>query len=118
MACLRHMLNKAAQWDMIESSPFEKGKSLQLKVSNERLRFLTEDEIQRLRKKCPLYLRNIVDCAINTGMRKSEILTLKWSQVKDGFIYLKKTKTMNPRQIPIDAAVKSYQTRRLGSVPE
>jgi len=28
--------------------------------------------------------------------------SLKWDQIRDGFIYLKKTKTMNPRQIPIN----------------
>ena len=48
------------------------------------------------------YLRFIVECALHTGMRKGEILSLKWDQIQNGFIYLKKTKTNEPRQIPIN----------------
>lgn len=77
MACLRHRLNKAVQWEMMEQNPFEKGKGLRLKENNKRLRFLSEEEIPRLRDACPPYLLNIVDCALNTGMRKGEILSLK-----------------------------------------
>jgi len=35
-------------------------------------------------------------------MRKGEILSLKWDQIRDGFIYLSKTKTNDSRQIPIN----------------
>ena len=35
-------------------------------------------------------------------MRKGEILSLKWDQVQNGFIYLLKTKNKEPRQIPIN----------------
>jgi integrase len=40
---------------------------------------------------------------VNTGMRRGEILTLRWNQVRNGFIYLEKTKTKNRREIPINA---------------
>jgi integrase len=102
MSCLHHIFTKAVEWEMIEQSPFDKGKSLILKENNKRLRFLSEDEIQILLDGCPEYLRRIVFCAINTGMRRGEILSLKWSQVRSGFIYLRKTKTNESRQIPIN----------------
>ena len=73
-----------------------------LKENNERLRFLTEGEIYGLLVECPEHLRRIVECAINTGMRRGEILSLKWKQIRNGFIYLRKTKTKNARQIPIN----------------
>ena len=107
MACLRHMLNKAVQWDMMEVNPFDKGKSLRLKENNQRLRFLSVDEVTRLRDASTPYLKNIVDCALNTGMRKGEILSLKWGQIKNRMIYLRKTKTDESRQIPINDALKS-----------
>jgi len=105
MACLRHIMSKAVEWDKIEQDPFKKGKSLHLKENNKRLRFLSEDEIKSLLDACPDYLRNIVECAINTGMRKGEILSLKWDQVRNGFIYLDKTKTNESRQIPVNDAL-------------
>jgi integrase len=87
---------------MVEQSPFDKGGRLFLKENNQRLRYLSQDEIKRLLAECPIPLRWIVECAIHTGMRKGEILTLKWSQIRDGQIYLQKTKTNEPRQIPIN----------------
>jgi integrase len=48
------------------------------------------------------HIYHIVMCALHTGMRRGEILKLKWNQVKDGSIYLRETKTNEPRQIPIN----------------
>jgi len=105
MACLRHIMSKAVEWDIIERDPFKKGKSLHLKENNKRLRFLSEDEITSLINACPPYLKNVVVCAINTGMRRGEMLSLKWDQVRNGLIYLNKTKTNESRQIPINDAL-------------
>lgn len=119
MACLRHMLAKAVSWDMIDRNPFEKGESLQLTENNRRLRYLSEEEIQKLLAECPrkatprkkgkftqgpqaVYLKDFIIIAINTGMRKGEILSLKWDQIQGEFIYLEKTKTDKARQIPIN----------------
>lgn len=120
MACLRHMLAKGVEWGLLDRNPFDKGGSLQLKENNKRLRFLSEKEIKKLISECPepdrkkakaevikgseaKHLRDFITIAINSGMRKGEELSLKWSQIKNGFIYLEKTKTNEPRQIPINA---------------
>ena len=103
MACLRHLFTKAVEWEMIESNPFKKGKSLILKENNQRIRYLIGDEVEKLLGECPDYLSDIVECGINTGMRKSEILNLKWSQIRNGFIYLRdNTKDKESREIPVN----------------
>ena len=99
---LRHMLAKAVSWGFLERSPFSRGESLHLKENNQRLRFLNEEEAERLVAKCSDHLRPIVLCALNTGMRKGEILALKWEDVRNGFIYVRKSKTDEARQIPIN----------------
>jgi integrase len=117
------MLGKAVEWEMNKQNPFEIGQSLMFKENNERLRYLSEDEINKLLTECSRlviklpsknsknrsvkradvdYLRNIVECAINSGMRKEEVLSLKWDQIRDGMIYLKKTKSNKKRQVPIN----------------
>jgi len=121
MSCFHHLFMKANEWEMIDQKPFERGKSLILKENNKRLRYLYYGEIGRLLDACstkvvkfpqkrghigqmtrrdPDYLREIVECALLTGMRKGEILLLKWEQIRGGFIYLTKTKTNEARQIP------------------
>lgn len=102
LSTLRHMFTKAVEWEMMEKSPFSKVKNLFYKENNRRLRFLTEDEEERLLFYCKDHLKPIVITALNTGMRKGEILKLKWPQIRNGFIYLHKTKTNESRQIPLN----------------
>lgn len=89
MSCFRHLFTKEVEWEMAEESPFRKGKSLFLKENNQRIRYLTDDEVDSLLNECPAFLADVVECAINTGMRKGEILNLKWDQIRNGFIYLR-----------------------------
>jgi integrase len=101
LAVLKHMLNKAVEWGMLEASPFKKGKTLMLKENNERLRFLSEEEIETLLPHCLPHLRPIVETSLLSGMRAGELLSLRWEQIVNGMIYLKDTKGNKPRQIPI-----------------
>ena len=70
-----------------------------LKVSVEkeppgRVRYLSEEEFERLHDACSEWLKPIVLTAKHTGMRREEILSLKWTQVNliTGIIHLAKTK--------------------------
>jgi integrase len=102
ISCLHHIFRKAVEWDMVERSPFDRGRTLLIKENNKRLRYLTDEEIPRLLAACPKHLGWLVVCALNTGMRKGEILGLTWDQIRGGFIYLQKTKTNESRQIPVN----------------
>ena len=72
------------------------------KENNQRLRFLTEVEIDSLLTACTPHLRPIVETALHSGMRRGELLSLKWEQIRNGFIYLTETKSGKARQIPIN----------------
>jgi integrase len=108
MTTLRHMLNKAVEWGMLEVNPYNKGSRLMLKENNHRLRFLSEQEIEALLKACTElrthapHLKPVVETALLTGMRREELLSLKWEQIRNGFIYLTETKSGKARQIPIN----------------
>lgn len=106
MGCLHHIFRKAVEWEMVDQSPFKRGKAFYLKENNQRLRFLNQDEIDKLIENCPPHLRRVVICVLNTGMRRGEVLSLKWSQVRNGFIYLQETKTNESRQIPVNEDLK------------
>jgi len=112
MAVLHHIFTKGKEWEFIEENPFDKGKTLRLKENNQRLRFLTEDEIEALLAECKGFIRDIAECALNTGMRRGEILSLQWNQIRNGQIYLTKTKTETPRQIPINDTLSVMLNRR------
>lgn len=102
MALLSHMFTKAVEWGFMETSPFKKGRRLMFKENNQRLRFLTDAEIEALLKACSPHLRPIVETALLSGMRRGELLSLKWEQIRNGFIYLRETKGNKARQIPVN----------------
>jgi integrase len=124
MALLKHVLTKAVEWSIIEHNP-AKGIKLS-KENNRRLRYLTPDECELLLNSCPVtklrrkdtplpILRWIVDLALNTGMRKGEVLHLKRESVhlREGFIELIEQKNGERSTIPLNAAAISI----LKSIP-
>jgi hypothetical protein len=53
MAVLKHMLNKAVEWGMLEGTPYKKGQKLMFKENNHSLCLLSEAEIESLPCVCP-----------------------------------------------------------------
>ncbi len=105
LACLKHMFTKAIQWQMTSSNPVKMVKML--KENNERLRYLQTNEVHKLMEQLPDRLRPIVNFALYTGMRKGEILNLKWEDLDFGqkIIFVKNTKNGEMREIPMAEAV-------------
>ena len=104
---LKQMFKKANEWGDTCHNPT--GTVKKLREDNERLRFLVGDERERLLAACdhesaPWYLGPIVRVAINTGMRRGEILGLRWSDVnvEKAVLRVAKSKSGKPREIPMN----------------
>ena len=79
-----------------------------LREATPRKRWLTEEEVESLLAACPTERhRAIVTIAVETGMRRGEILGLRWSEVDlvEGQVTLmpERTKTAEGRIIPLTA---------------
>jgi len=104
-ALLSHMLSKAVDWGYMEVNPCRRVKKL--KEPPGRIRWLSDTECERLLEECarsksPL-IYEIVFTALNTGMRKGELMNLTWDDVdfEQRLIAVKKTKTNEVRHIPM-----------------
>jgi len=119
VATIKHMFTKAVEWDFVEEETLKRIRRVKLlEENNRRLRFLSKEECQALISASDKHLKPIVITALNTGMRKSEILLLKWDNIdlKHGFILLEITKNGERREIPINETVRialQSLTRRL-----
>jgi integrase len=102
LACLKHIFNKAIEWGKLDINPASKVKKF--REPNQRVRYLEEEEIERLYEACSEHLRPIVAVALNTGMRKSEILNLKWADVnlRTRVITILNSKNDEKREVPIN----------------
>jgi integrase len=110
IATLKHMFTKATEWEMVEDGVLKRiRKAKLLEENNRRLRYLSREECQNLLNHCDQHLRPIVLTALNTGMRKGEILSLRWDQVdlKYGILLLDKTKNGEPRQIHVTQTLRA-----------
>src|SRR4030067_1919671 len=121
MAMLKHLVRKANDWKMVDDGTLRTIRKVKrLKEPPVRLRYLAGQEVQRLLAECKPHIRPIVIVALNTGMRRAEILKLKWEDVdlRIGFLLVKDTKNGESRAVPINAAVRealSAIVRRLDS---
>jgi integrase len=104
MALLKTVLNKAKEWEVLQT-PVPKIKLF--KVDNRRVRYLTEDEYRKLLDLSPEPLRSIILIAVNTGMRRGELLSLKWKDVdvKEQIVTLWDTKNREKRHIYMNSVV-------------
>jgi integrase len=76
---LKHALSKAVDWEIIPINPAQK---VELpKEPPGRVRYLQPTELRCLLQECPEWLRPIVGLAVTTGMRRSEILKLRWLDI-------------------------------------
>jgi integrase len=102
LACLRYMFNKAIEWGLVENNPMKKVKLF--KENNQRIRYLDNEGIKTLCANCSDHLKPILMTALLTGMRKSEILKLKWEDVDltQRIIYIANTKNGEIRETPIN----------------
>lgn len=112
------------EWHWLEDNPLRRVSKKQEAAG--RVRFLDDKERERLLAACrasPLpELHLIVLMALTTGMRRGEILGLRWRDVdlSRGLIVLDKTKNKERRSVPIVPQVRELlethaKVRRLGT---
>ena len=119
LQALSKMLNIAVANEMLNKNPMLLVKKLQ--ENNYKTRVLSKEEENRLFEEIErgyevvgrertrktiypyIHLKNIIICALQTAMRKAEILNLKWSNIDFDYEYIEllETKSGKSRKIPI-----------------
>jgi integrase len=76
---LKHLLRLSVEWQIIPFHPVQGVRGP--KTPAGRVRYLQPSELRVLMEACPDWLRPVVGLAVSTGMRRSEILRLRWLDV-------------------------------------
>lgn len=128
---LKHLLNLAVEWEIIPFNPSQGVKSP--KVPAGRMRYLQPTELRVLLDACPEWLRPIAALAVSTGMRRGEILGLRWldvdtthnrvmlPQTKNGdgrIVYLNKSAQAVIESLLLDAETRPTDKLFRGVTPE
>ncbi len=107
IALIRSMFNRAKEWGRLKR-PNPCSNMRKLRENNERLRFLSKEEIEGLYAECQGELLALVTFAINTGCRRGEILALTWRDVdvQREQIHILDSKSGRGRFIPMNVTAK------------
>ncbi len=108
LACLSKILSMAFDNELIDSNPMRRVRML--KETSSRERFITAEEEKRLFAQLTGrrdHIRSVVTIALNTGMRRGEILGLQWEHVNflARTIFIARSKTGRTRTIPMNNLV-------------
>ncbi len=105
LTTLKACFQKAIQWDKLDVNPARLVKKL--RENSRRDRFLTEQEIVSLYEVAGPRLRAFLTLALNSGMRKANMINLTWDDVdmKNGVIHVLKTKSGKSYDVPMNNAL-------------
>jgi len=123
LARLAHIFSSARKWkEFVGPNPtYEVNKE---REENQKTRFLSKEEIAKLLPVCGERLYPIIVCALHTGMRRGEIVGLRWENIdlNVGIIFILKSKSGKAREVPITPqlaeVLRSMQPRAEGEVFE
>ena len=89
------------QWEWVKENPVSKVS--RDRENNQRDKWLSEEEEQRLLENSPGWLQELILLALHTGLRRDEILSLTWDRVNlfQKTIIIQKSKNGKPRTVPL-----------------
>lgn len=112
-ACLSSMYSFAVDRDYVQFNPVLNVKKM--RESEPHTRNLSLAEFQAVHAKCPRLLADMVEFAVETGLRASELVYLTWPQVdlKAHQITIIETKSGKARIVPLSARASSILSSQI-----
>lgn len=99
LGIFRIMYNLAIADELLTKNPFSY--KCEFKIEPYKLKYLAEESQPILIKVTPKYFRPIIITALNTGLRRGNILNLKWSDIDFNFRTIEITKNKGNKHIKL-----------------
>ena len=118
MEVVRAVLRKAAnEWEWLDRVP----RVQMLPAAKRRIRWITQDEAQRLIATLPEHLAAMVRFSLETGLRRSNVTGLQWSQIdltrRTAWIHPDQAKARKAIAVPLSAAAVIVIREQIGKHP-
>jgi integrase len=99
---LKHVLKLAVEWDLLHSNPAQGAKLP--RSPQGRTRYLSPSELKAALEAAPAWMRAPLALAAFTGMRRGELLALRWIDVdtENRRLYLRETKNGSLRVVALN----------------
>ncbi len=106
LAVIKHSYNQGILWELVNKNPC---RGVKLLKETPKDRWLTYTEEELILSKSPEWLKPIIQIDINTGLRLSELLSLRWdnADLDRKVLVVSKSKNGEGRVIPLNS--QTYQ---------
>jgi len=113
LGVLSAILTKAVEWGRLREHPIKGGKVKRLHEGTTRERELTDEEEERLIKLSPGWLQDVIVVAVDTGLRRAELVGLSWDRVDlvRAEVRLDETKSGRARRVPLTSRAHAILSR-------
>jgi integrase len=113
------ILNKAyKKWGWLDGTPYIR----KFKENNQRLRWLTHNEVERLLPELQPHTKAMVLFTLSTGLRESNVTRLEWNQVdmqnEIAWIHGDQSKNGKPIRIPLNQDALVILSQQIGKHPQ
>lgn len=107
LSCFKHMLNLAINEGLLSNNPVRKVKFFLEEYI--KIKRLNPEEQEALINAASGITKAAIIIALNTGLRRTELFSLKWDQIdySSSSIYAERTKSGKPRTIPMNRLVEN-----------
>lgn len=118
LALVRAILKRAVdEWEWLDKAP----KVKLFKESDGRVRFITPEQVQTLMRELPAHQQDMVQFALLTGLRQSNVFKLEWLNVnlEQGHMWVNASDSKNrkPIAVPLNREALAVLHRQLGKHP-
>jgi len=106
IALMKTIFNKAVEWGRIEKNPLARVKKFKENHQKD-MKILKDEEAIRLIDAANSHLKSVLILALNTGMRRGEILSLKWENIdfRKGMIFIEDSKSGKSREVYMNSLI-------------
>jgi len=110
---LSSLLSKAMEWGQLAEHPMKGGKVKPLPEANAIERELSDEGEERLLKASPAWLQDLIMVAVDTGLRRGELVGLCWDRVDlaRAEVGLTETKNGKERRVPLTSRAHGVLSR-------
>lgn len=102
ISLLNVMLNEAVRWGWIETNPVQ---NVRKNKEEERRRYITDEELKRIVDAADFQMSRLIRIAYLTGMRKNDMLSLRWKDIDDNTLDSVQQKTKTPIAFSISGEI-------------
>ena len=90
---LSNLFNSAIRWGVTDLNPCKQVKKISIKANEKHSHYLTDEEFTLLRSNASPFIQSVMDIAYLTGLRKGDILKIKFADIRENELHVDTQKT-------------------------